>query len=122
MLYKPRTKIRYYNCVWKQFKLDFISISLIATIHDVSRCDSWVHGFKCDLRAIRNAGTSRASRRSYKSAWQQYNFFLFFSLYQMLNLSFSFSFFFRLVLHEPRHDFSLAVSYSLFFAYPLCTK
>lgn len=27
-------------------------------------------------RAIRNARTSRASRRSYESAWQQYNFIL----------------------------------------------
>lgn len=36
----------------------------------------FVHMVLNATRAIRNARTSRASRRSYESAWQQYNFIL----------------------------------------------
>lgn len=82
----------------------------------------FVHMVLNATRAIRNARTSRASRRSYESAWQQYNFILLaFSLFTECLTSLPLSpFSFRIVLHEPRRGFSLAVSYSLFSAYPLC--
>jgi len=92
MLYKPRTKIRYHNCVWKQFKLDFIT--LIAAIHDVSRC---FHAYivlntiyvQLEMRERRVRLAVLMSLLGNSTTL----FFLFFSLYRMLNLSFSFSFF-----------------------------
>jgi len=84
---------------------------LIATIHVTYRV-AFMHMV---LNAIRNTGTSRASRRSYESAWQQYNFVLAFSLFTecLTSLFLSLSFF-RIVLH----GYSLTLASLLLFHIP----
>lgn len=74
------------------------------------------------IDAIRNAGMSRAFHRFFYAclATVQFHSIRFFFLFTGRLISFFLPSFFRIVLHESRRGFCLAVSYCLFFSYLLC--